>query len=90
MPLSTKLKSYRGGQFYWSQAAALITHVLEYVLPLLPQTGMYIIGHALRQFGSATKPTADIHSNIYVMDTDACEYILPYTFQHMCNGYRRL
>jgi hypothetical protein len=41
------------------QAAALITHVLEYVLPLLPQTGMYIIGHALRQFGSAAKPTAE-------------------------------
>ena len=43
----------------YSQAAALITHVLEYVLPLLPQTGMYIIGHALRQFGSAAKPTAE-------------------------------
>jgi hypothetical protein len=43
----------------YSQAAALISHVLEYVLPLLPQTGMYIIGHALRQFGSAAKPTAE-------------------------------
>lgn len=43
----------------YSQEAALITHVLEYVLPLLPQTGMYIIGHALRQFGSAAKPTAE-------------------------------
>ena len=43
----------------YSQAAALITHVLEYVLPLLPQTGMYIIGHALRHFGSAAKPTAE-------------------------------
>lgn len=44
----------------YSQAAALITHVLEYVLPLLPQTGMYIIGHALRHFGSAAKPTAEV------------------------------